>query len=393
MHRHNLKSVSLTHIFGVKFANFDWKKKDEQKAKSSICMLQFQFRLFASTLHTSTTDSWNCGEPCCWCLQLEDKLRVRPQRIGKLLVENKAELNLQSLAAQWNADSNQTENCTQSVLHMSFFQVQGRIPKGWNRPIFWPKTPMWKGAAAVPCGDMMAVLPSTFLCSRTQCILKRSLLGDVFRNTWDSILNSGGASLEANILNFFWNSLVVVAPTRPPATGHHESVLWKSTQHTAELVAYHGVTPVSKQPCERQRHGCCPAQWIWDTVYDECYKGGQPDLSLLLLAGELYLRDAAQAPPFFWRAPLTRSNTSTVHSACKAWAGRNLASRSLTCWHSSLACWHLRAGTCFNAFLICFLYTSIRGVIIPWNAFLKRWQMHWRQWPHVWDMKRMHFSE
>ena len=32
-----------------------------------------------------------------------------------------------------------------------------------------------------------------------------------------------------------------------------------------------------------------------------------------------------------------------------------LASRSLTCWHSSLACWHLRAGTCFNAFLICFL--------------------------------------
>ena len=31
------------------------------------------------------------------------------------------------------------------------------------------------------------------------------------------------------------------------------------------------------------------------------------------------------------------------------------ASRSLTCWHSSLACWHLRAGTCFNAFLICFL--------------------------------------
>lgn len=207
-----------------------------------------------------------------------------------------------------------------------FFQVQGRIPKGWNRPIFWPKTPMWKGAAAVPCGDMMAVLPSTFLCSRTQCILKRSLLGDdVFRNTWDSILNSGGASLEANILNFFWNSLVVVAPTRPPATGHHESVLWKSTQHTAELVAYHGVTPVSKQPCERQRHGCCPAQWIWDTVYDECYKGGQPDLSLLLLAGELYLRDAAQAPPFFWRAPLTRSNTSTVHSACKAWAGRNEA--------------------------------------------------------------------
>lgn len=56
---------------------------------------------------------------------------------------------------------------------------------------------------------------------------------------------------------FLWNSLVVVAPTRPLATGHHESVLWKSTQHTAELVAYHGVTPVSKQPCERQK--ACPA--------------------------------------------------------------------------------------------------------------------------------------
>ena len=69
----------------------------------------------------------------------------------------------------------------------------------------------------------------------------------------------------------------------------------------------------------------------------------------------------------------------------------NLASRSLTCWHSSLACWHLRAGTCFNAFLICFLQTSIHGVIIPWNAFLKLWQMHWRQWPHLWEMKRMHF--
>ena len=118
---------------------------------------------------------------------------------------------------------------------------------------------------------------------------------------------------------------MVVAPTRPPATGHHESVLWKSTQHTAELVAYHGVTPVSKQPCERQRHGCCPAQWVWDTVYDECYKGGQPDLSLLLLARELYLRDAAPAPPISWRAPLTRSNTSTMHSACEAWAGRNEA--------------------------------------------------------------------
>ena len=48
-----------------------------------------------------------------------------------------------------------------------------------------------------------------------------------------------------------------------------------------------------------------------------------------------------------------------------------LASRSLTCWHSSLACWHLRAGTCFNAFLICFLWTSFHGVIIPWNAFFK----------------------
>ena len=33
----------------------------------------------------------------------------------------------------------------------------------------------------------------------------------------------------------------------------------------------------------------------------------------------------------------------------------SLASRSLTCWHSSLTCWHLRAGTCLNAFLICFL--------------------------------------
>ena len=144
MHRHNLKSVSLTHIFGVKFANFDWKKKDEQKAKSSICMLQFQFRLFASTLHTSTTDSWNCGEPCCWCLQLEDKLRVRPQRMGKLLVENKAELNLQSLAAQWNADSNQTENCTQSVLHMSFFKYRAEYQKGETGQYFGPRLPCEK---------------------------------------------------------------------------------------------------------------------------------------------------------------------------------------------------------------------------------------------------------
>ena len=70
-----------------------------------------------------------------------------------------------------------------------------------------------------------------------------------------------------------------------------------------------------------------------------------------------------------------------------------LASRSLTCWHSSLACWHLRAGTCFNACLICFLQTSFHTVIMTWNAFRKLWQMHWRQWPHLWEMKRMHFSE
>ena len=79
---------------------------------------------------------------------------------------------------------------------------------------------------------------------------------------------------------FLWNSLVV---SRQPG-------LWPlgtMSPLTAELVAYHALTPVSKQPCERQRHGCCPAQWIWDTVYDECYKGGQPDLSLLLLTCEM----------------------------------------------------------------------------------------------------------
>lgn len=64
--------------------------------------------------------------------------------MGKLLVENKAELNLQSLAAQWNADSNQTENCTQSVLHMSFFKYRAEYQKGETGQYFGPRLPCEK---------------------------------------------------------------------------------------------------------------------------------------------------------------------------------------------------------------------------------------------------------
>ena len=45
-----------------------------------------------------------------------------------------------------------------------FFSPGQNAMKGWNRPIFWLKTPTWKGAAAVPCGDMMAVLHMSFSC-------------------------------------------------------------------------------------------------------------------------------------------------------------------------------------------------------------------------------------
>ena len=151
MDRHNLKSLSLTHILGRSYKL--WLKKKRMKKRSLEFHLHVAVSISVVCLNPQHMYNWTCetaenhvADVCNWKISWE----YGRTDMGKLLVENKAELNLQSLAAQWNADSNQTENCTQSVLHMSFSR---RVV------IWWPFSPLHFCVAAhnvfssVPCWE------------------------------------------------------------------------------------------------------------------------------------------------------------------------------------------------------------------------------------------------
>ena len=156
MDRHNLKSLSLTHILGRSYKLWLKKKDEKKKPRVPSACCGFHFSCLPQPSAHVQLDLWNCGEPCCWCLQLEDKLRVRPHRHGQIAggEQSRAEPAELSSSMECGFESN-WELYPVCASHVFF----------------------------TPCGDMMAVFPSTFLCSRTQCILKCSLLGDVFRNT------------------------------------------------------------------------------------------------------------------------------------------------------------------------------------------------------------------
>ena len=116
-----LKSVSLTHTLGWSYKL--WLKKRMKKKKPRVPSACCGFNISclpqpsAHVQLTCESAENHVANVCNWKISWE----YGRTEMGKLLVENKAELNLQSLAAQCNADSNQPENCTQSVLHMSFF--------------------------------------------------------------------------------------------------------------------------------------------------------------------------------------------------------------------------------------------------------------------------------
>ena len=261
-------------------------------------MLQFQFQLFASTLSTRTTDLWKCGEPCCWCLQLEDKLRVRPRRHGQIAGGEQSRAEPAELSSSMECGFESAWELYPVCASHVFLHVQGRIPwKGETGQYFGPRLPCEKVQLQFRVVIWWPFCPLHFW------VAARNVFSSV--PCWES---PGGC--RANQASGHWAPWVgslKVHSTHCAARG----IPWGNTRFQTAM--------------RKTRHGCCPAQWIWDTVYDECYKAGQPDLSLLLLARELYLRDAAPAPPISWRVPLTRSNTSTMHSACKAWAGRNEA--------------------------------------------------------------------
>ena len=98
-----------------------------------------------------------------------------------------------------------------------------------------------------------------------------------------------------------------------------------------------------KQPCSQ----VVETTSLWCRCHRDFSQ--HPPLPYVLFSARRCLRYVGQGQGAWWDRQnlLWESNHGPL--------ARILASRSLTCWHSSLACWHLRAGTCFNAFLICFL--------------------------------------